>query len=108
MFMFFFSSRRRHTRLVSDWSSDVCSSDLLPALRSHPHGQLRHFAPQPERRLLNFRIRFERVIENVERLVKIGAGMFGGYTGAETNLVFRDRRVIYRRDPQTAPSQLVA
>src|SRR5437016_14019645 len=27
--MFFFSSRRRHTRLVSDWSSDVCSSDLL-------------------------------------------------------------------------------
>src|SRR5258706_10925231 len=26
-FGFFFSSRRRHTRLVSDWSSDVCSSD---------------------------------------------------------------------------------
>src|SRR5262249_59625013 len=25
---FFFASRRRHTRLVSDWSSDVCSSDL--------------------------------------------------------------------------------
>src|SRR5258706_11847230 len=28
---FFFSSRRRHTRLVSDWSSDVCSSDLASA-----------------------------------------------------------------------------
>src|SRR5574337_1855938 len=26
---FFFSSRRRHTRLSGDWSSDVCSSDLL-------------------------------------------------------------------------------
>src|SRR5258705_6451141 len=26
--MFFFSSRRRHTRCLSDWSSDVCSSDL--------------------------------------------------------------------------------
>ena len=26
--IFFFSSRRRHTRLVRDWSSDVCSSDL--------------------------------------------------------------------------------
>src|SRR5256885_3225554 len=25
--MFFFSSRRRHTRLQGDWSSDVCSSD---------------------------------------------------------------------------------
>src|SRR5437016_13188226 len=31
-FSFFFSSRRRHTRLVSDWSSDVCSSDLHPQL----------------------------------------------------------------------------
>src|SRR5438046_4287639 len=30
--VFFFSSRRRHTRLVSDWSSDVCSSDLYPEL----------------------------------------------------------------------------
>src|SRR5574337_1851860 len=26
---FFFSSRRRHTRLSGDWSSDVCSSDLV-------------------------------------------------------------------------------
>src|SRR5438046_7837456 len=29
VFFFFFSSRRRHTRLVSDWSSYVCSSDLM-------------------------------------------------------------------------------
>src|SRR5438477_1510673 len=28
---FFFSSRRRHTRLTCDWSSDVCSSDLVRA-----------------------------------------------------------------------------
>src|SRR5947199_8021337 len=28
LFCFFFSSRRRHTRCLSDWSSDVCSSDL--------------------------------------------------------------------------------
>src|SRR2546422_11150916 len=28
MFVFFFSSRRRHTRCSRDWSSDVCSSDL--------------------------------------------------------------------------------
>src|SRR5207247_4742051 len=27
-FIFFFSSRRRHTRSTRDWSSDVCSSDL--------------------------------------------------------------------------------
>src|SRR5690606_41000426 len=28
-FVFFFSSRRRHTRFSRDWSSDVCSSDLV-------------------------------------------------------------------------------
>src|SRR2546421_6563398 len=31
--LFFFSSRRRHTRSDRDWSSDVCSSDLFLALR---------------------------------------------------------------------------
>ena len=48
-FFFFFSSRRRHTRYIGDWSSDVCSSDLgfrcgsapgfytaLFSLRQHP------------------------------------------------------------------------
>src|SRR5256885_11406190 len=29
MYTLFFSSRRRHTRLQGDWSSDVCSSDLV-------------------------------------------------------------------------------
>src|SRR5690606_41805118 len=46
--LFFFSSRRRHTRFSRDWSSDVCSSDLprrAPGLRTgaeagagHPRG----------------------------------------------------------------------
>src|SRR5438034_11540086 len=44
---FFFSSRRRHTRSLCDWSSDVCSSDLRrvggppePAMcRRERHGQ---------------------------------------------------------------------
>src|SRR5256885_870801 len=38
---FFFSSRRRHTRLQGDWSSDVCSSDLQqegPRLRARNPG----------------------------------------------------------------------
>src|SRR2546430_15893898 len=30
--LFFFSSRRRHTRFDCDWSSDVCSSDLFKKL----------------------------------------------------------------------------
>src|SRR2546430_2993113 len=35
VFIFFFSSRRRHTRFDCDWSSDVCSSDLSNMLQSH-------------------------------------------------------------------------
>src|SRR6266571_715807 len=33
---FFFSSRRRHTRLTCDWSSDVCSSDLDGVVITRP------------------------------------------------------------------------
>src|SRR6266436_387163 len=61
MFFFFFSSRRRHTRCSRDWSSDVCSSDLLGALyvvleelvaraevtqRDRLHAQLVELAPE--------------------------------------------------------------
>src|SRR5207248_5898603 len=49
--LFFFSSRRRHTRSYGDWSSDVCSSDLRGELarddgdeRGEPLGH-----PRPER-----------------------------------------------------------
>src|SRR5256885_16671368 len=43
MMVFFFSSRRRHTRLQGDWSSDVCSSDLsgdISAFRILSNGAL--------------------------------------------------------------------
>src|SRR5438477_6853342 len=36
---FFFSSRRRHTRLTCDWSSDVCSSDLYVTLGTDGFGR---------------------------------------------------------------------
>src|SRR5439155_3590261 len=41
--IFFFSSRRRHTRWPRDWSSDVCSSDLWITPADHPR------CPIPER-----------------------------------------------------------
>src|SRR5699024_11625600 len=34
-YLFFFSSRRRHTRSKRDWSSDVCSSDLKTRLQTY-------------------------------------------------------------------------
>src|SRR5688500_17703357 len=41
MSCFFFSSRRRHTRLQGDWSSDVCSSDLNYLASKHTLKYLR-------------------------------------------------------------------
>src|SRR3989449_10379754 len=39
LFFFFFSSRRRHTRCSRDWSSDVCSSDLVDLRPKHVTGK---------------------------------------------------------------------
>src|SRR5207248_8200605 len=50
-FFFFFSSRRRHTRSYGDWSSDVCSSDLIMARdgwRAMMHRRLSRAIRQPE------------------------------------------------------------
>src|SRR2546429_3782873 len=41
MLVFFFSSRRRHTRCSRDWSSDVCSSDLTQTTIDDVAGVLR-------------------------------------------------------------------
>src|SRR5918997_226281 len=47
VFFFFFSSRRRHTRSLCDWSSDVCSSDL------EDYADEVRFAPSPLQRDLD-------------------------------------------------------
>src|SRR5439155_9264757 len=39
--LFFFSSRRRHTRWPRDWSSDVCSSDLVHGVLDQIHLDLK-------------------------------------------------------------------
>src|SRR3712207_4830749 len=52
MTVFFFSSRRRHTRYWRDWSSDVCSSDLFPYLNANVQQQMLLYRPRfrhPER-----------------------------------------------------------
>src|SRR5256885_5948534 len=68
---FFFSSRRRHTRLQGDWSSDVCSSDL--AVQRLEHGELARALLQDARdaeevlRALRARQRGPAVREGVAR-----------------------------------------
>src|SRR5256884_9828369 len=44
--VFFFSSRRRHTRCSRDWSSDVCSSDLV-GCTPNGDGSFTFRTPQP-------------------------------------------------------------
>src|SRR5258707_11590847 len=52
--VFFFSSRRRHTRYWRDWSSDVCSSDLLLLIGLHTAAVLLH---QPDPLLKSLELR---------------------------------------------------
>src|SRR5256885_3546884 len=46
--VFFFSSRRRHTRLQGDWSSDVCSSDLPCSVEVASEYRYRTSVPHPK------------------------------------------------------------
>src|ERR1035438_243435 len=76
-FFFFFSSRRRHTTCLSDWSSDVCSSDLFfigCARGDHDDAQLRIL---PEKISHGFhRIRRQRSLENQHICSKLrGCGL---------------------------------
>src|SRR2546430_10122780 len=60
--VFFFSSRRRHTRFDCDWSSDVCSSDLVNTM---PEPTLRAFQDHGAVALT-----LERGLEEAERLLE--------------------------------------
>src|SRR5438477_12732180 len=84
-FFFFFSSRRRHTRLTCDWSSDVCSSDLIA---------LSPFREAGYRRLMEAHVvagnRAEalRVYEQCRQLL---AEELGAYPSPETDPIYRGR-----------------
>src|SRR5256885_12190444 len=65
---FFFSSRRRHTRLQGDWSSDVCSSDLAvsSARAAFRKGAWANFAPAKRKKIL---LRFaDAILKHTEEL----------------------------------------
>src|SRR5258706_5935142 len=61
---FVFSSRRRHTRLVSDWSSDVCSSDLF-LTKAHASGKPRQSQSPGKSAQLQIRVNTTYVARHV-------------------------------------------
>src|SRR5688500_20378153 len=70
LYIFFFSSRRRHTRLQGDWSSDVCSSDLEVAeavqLR-HEHVGVARACGRAERHDARAGVEVARGVEEIGR-----------------------------------------
>src|SRR5205807_4118253 len=59
---FFFSSRRRHTRLQGDWSSDVCSSDLDAKKQGMDIGDL-------VKRLATTNLKHQEVLISIESVI---------------------------------------
>src|SRR3712207_7376795 len=71
MCFFFFSSRRRHTRYWRDWSSDVCSSDLMTQSSNRIFDELARFATDAAGAAQGVRREIETVVRTqLERLVK--------------------------------------
>src|SRR5256885_12812935 len=71
---FFFSSRRRHTRLQGDWSSDVCSSDLYATWLRENSLRLEDLPEQPlpatdHAAVLNLQIAFGYTHEDLRILL---------------------------------------
>src|SRR5690242_11417183 len=79
--VFFFSSRRRHTSLTCDWSSDVCSSDLL-VQQVDPHGAADAVADHHPLHVVD---RLDRVaVDGDDEVLRTEAG--GGSRGARHHL----------------------
>src|SRR5471030_3496461 len=82
-FVFFFSSRRRHTRCLSDWSSDVCSSDLdatdrLP-LAFDGDADTRWLTGRPQNGDEWIRLTFDRARDVSAIALQTAARSFGDY-----------------------------
>src|SRR5690625_1011563 len=64
--VFFFSSRRRHTRWPRDWSSDVCSSDLASGHYLPELAELKHANLMVDRAMRNARVITRRAVTAVQ------------------------------------------
>src|SRR5256886_12663749 len=82
---FFFSSRRRHTRFDCDWSSDVCSSDLVGELLRTNGGRLFDAEGRPT-------LTEKPVLELLDFYKKLGRVLPPGWTRSEERRVGKECR----------------
>src|SRR5947207_12982769 len=93
---FFFSRRRRHTRSLCDWSSDVCSSDLLVSRPAKPRDKAKvEVAVQVAERWILARLRHETFFtlaalnaRIAELLTDLNDRPMKGYGGASRRALF--------------------
>src|SRR5256885_3292708 len=86
--MFFFSSRRRHTILQGDWSSDVCSSDLARNKKRIVVGAAHHF----EKREFMLAAGIGKSCAHLGRAIRRSVGI--EQFRLNRNLAFRDRKSV--------------
>src|SRR5438034_5317796 len=79
---FFFSSRRRHTRSLCDWSSDVCSSDLVePVNLVAEENRAAAFVLEPLLRLLDDLPHPRHTLGHGRKRLELAGGVVGDETG---------------------------
>src|SRR6266496_3460031 len=120
MGFFFFSSRRRHTRSLRDWSSDVCSSDLSRSSGSLPGRRPNRRVPKEREQGAGSGTRrfppvspddiagMEAALDEARRAASIGEVPVGAAVRRDGTMVVRaHNETVGRRDP-TAHAELLA
>src|SRR3546814_18148166 len=94
---FFFKQKTAYEMRISDWSSDVCSSDLLGDLspRLHPRQIAREdidlqIGRSPRRRLIQRR-HFLRMRDDVEREMRLAVRLVGDFVDRQRDAIDGDR-----------------
>src|SRR6266480_7254455 len=108
MSFFFFSSRRRHTRLTCDWSSDVCSSDLTKAKIVEVRARRIHEALDRDEIVLV--AGFQGVSADSSDVTTLGRGgsdttavALGAALGADYCEIYTDVEGVFTADPRIVP-----
>src|SRR3546814_6267044 len=93
---FFFKQKTAYEMRISDWSSDVCSSDLAHRMGDRVHGRTANMRPTPlpaiPTRLADHNTRMFRIANLADGCAAVG-GNSADFSGRQCNLRSEERRV---------------